>query len=360
MQKIWFRKSKKAYYLQIDRHTQKRLGKTKAEADAAYRQWLIEEGQQLPQAEQKKLTVAEVAQEFLNHCQKHTKKKSYEFYAYFIVPLVERFGGAVAKDLSPLAFEKWLDDHKGWKGARRNAIVASKRMFNWAVNDAKLLPESPLKGVKRPPKKRRKRIFTPAEQEYLFRTIRDEQFREYVFAMLDTGARPMEVAGVSAANVSRDGAKWIFDEHKTDRSGEARIVYLSPAMQELTKKLMALYPDGPFFRSTRKFGGVRRPWSPNGIRCRFKRLREKAARERAKATPEEREKIPDLKGITAYVCRHTFTTSALTEAGLSVPVVAALLGHKSIRQVDETYNHTDQVTGQLKEAAAKAAQASRA
>ncbi len=40
MPKIWFRESKQAYSLQIDRHTQKRLGKTRAEADAAYRRWI--------------------------------------------------------------------------------------------------------------------------------------------------------------------------------------------------------------------------------------------------------------------------------------------------------------------------------
>src|SRR5689334_2082674 len=51
MPKIWFRKSKKAFYLQIDRNTQMRLGKTKAEAEAAYRAWLIEQGEQLPPSE---------------------------------------------------------------------------------------------------------------------------------------------------------------------------------------------------------------------------------------------------------------------------------------------------------------------
>jgi hypothetical protein len=66
---------------------------------------------------------------------------------------------------------------------------------------------------------------------------------------------------VTANHVSRDGTKWTFEEHKADGHGEASIVYLSPAMQELTRKLITLYPDGPLFRSTRRFGGVRRPWT---------------------------------------------------------------------------------------------------
>ena len=344
MPKIWWRESKQAYYLQIDRGTQKRLGRTRAEADAAYRVWLLEQGGDLPAPEKKKLTVAEVAQEFLDHCQAHTKPKSYEFYRYFVVPLVGRFGGAAARTLSPLSFTKWLDEHRGWKGSRRCAVVAVKRMFSWAVEN-KLLDHNPLAAVRRPPKKKRTRVLSAEERAYVLGAIRDEQFREYVFALLDTGCRPSEVAAVTANHVTRDGARWVFEEHKTDRTGEVRVVYLSPAVQELTRKLAALYPDGPLFRSTRKFGGVRRPWTPNGVRCRFKRLREKVAALRDReADPEERAKIPDLSGITAYVTRHTFATDALT-GGMPVAVVAALLGHRSIKMVDEAYNHTQKATG---------------
>jgi integrase len=83
-------------------------------------------------------------------------------------------------------------------------------------------------------------------------------------------------------------------------------------------------------------------------------LRERVARLRAEEKdPEKRAKIPDLTGITAYVCRHTFTTEALTK-GLPVPVVSALLGHRSMKMVDEAYNHTDQATDILRDAAAKA------
>src|SRR5947209_5062065 len=113
LHKIWWRTSKQAYYLQIDRKTQKRLGKTKAEAEAAYRQWLLEQGEELLAVERKKLTVAELAQQFLDDAKAHTKPKSYEFYCYFVVPFAERFGAAQAAVFSPLAFTKWLDEHPG-------------------------------------------------------------------------------------------------------------------------------------------------------------------------------------------------------------------------------------------------------
>src|SRR5438067_11871731 len=93
----WYRASKKAWYLQISRGVQKRLGKTKAEADAAYRQWLLDQGEDLPPEERRKLTVAELAQEFLDYSKAHTKQKSYEFYCYFVIPFVERFGPVPAR-----------------------------------------------------------------------------------------------------------------------------------------------------------------------------------------------------------------------------------------------------------------------
>jgi integrase len=196
---------------------------------------------------------------------------------------------------------------------------------------------------------------TPEERAYVYATIRDEQFREFCYALLETGCRPGEVMAVTANDVSRDCTRWTFEEHKTaEATGDARVVYLTPEMQELTRKLIALYPEGPLFRSTRRFKGVRRPWTRNGIRCRFKRLREKVQKLRAAEKDSvKREKIPDLTGLTSYVLRHTFTTQALVN-GVPVPVVSALLGHKSMKMVDEHYNHTEQVTGELRDAAVKA------
>src|SRR5205085_196899 len=106
------------------------LGKTKEEADRRFREWVIEQGGSLPDAERKKLTIAEVAQEFLDFSKNNNDEPTYDYYRYFIVPFVERFGSAVAKAFSPLSFTKWLDEHPGWKGCRRNAIIAVKRMFN--------------------------------------------------------------------------------------------------------------------------------------------------------------------------------------------------------------------------------------
>src|SRR5262249_61192925 len=106
-------------------------------------------------------------------------------------------GGEKPPHSPPLSFQKGLKEHKGGKGSRRNAVAAIRRLFNWAVK-RKLIPENPILSVEKPPKRRRNRIMSPLERESVYKAIRDEQFREFVFATLETGCRPSEVARVTA------------------------------------------------------------------------------------------------------------------------------------------------------------------
>jgi site-specific recombinase XerD len=122
-----------------------------------YREWLIEQGQPLPRQDQKKLTVAEIGQEFLDDSKANNNERTYEFYRYFVVPFVERFGSAAAATFPPLSFQKWLNEHEGWKGSRRNAVVAIRRLFNCVVK-RKLINENPILSVEKPRKRRRNRI----------------------------------------------------------------------------------------------------------------------------------------------------------------------------------------------------------
>ena len=60
------------------------------------------------------------------------------------------YGTLLAKDLQPLHVTRWLDAHSGWKGGRRNAVVAIKRTFNGADAEGILQP-NPIQAVKKPP-----------------------------------------------------------------------------------------------------------------------------------------------------------------------------------------------------------------
>jgi integrase len=166
-------------------------------------------------------------------------------------------------------------------------------------------------------------------------TIRDQPFRDFVFAMMETGARPGECRKVTAAHVNLELGVWVFSEHKTaKRTGKPRIIYLNAAMVELTRKLVEKYPEGPLFRGPRNKKG----FSRNGVRCRFRRLREK---------------LPHLKGVISYTARHSFATQALVN-GVGLAHVAELMGHVDTSMVSSHYAHLAGNVKTMREAANKA------
>jgi site-specific recombinase XerD len=105
-------------------------------------------------------------------------------------------------------------------------------------------------------------------------------------------------------------------------------------MVELTRKLVELYPEGPLFRGPRSKRGNTR----NGIRCRFRRLREK---------------LPHLKGVISYTARHSFATQALVN-GVGLAHVAELMGHADTSMVSQHYAHLAGNVKTMREAASKA------
>ena len=146
-------------------------------------------------------------------------------------------------------------------------------------------------------------MLSKAELDEIFGAIRDRQFRDFVRAMAETDYRPSEVSRVTAAEVDLALGVWRFAERKTaKRTQKPRVVYLTPAMVELTERLVAERPKGPLFVGPRGESALDR----HRIRCRFRRLRAK---------------LPHLKHFVAYNLRHTYATNALVN-GVGVAQVA--------------------------------------
>jgi integrase len=335
--KPWYRASKDAWYVEFN-GKQVRLAKGrdnyKAALDAFYKLMANGSGK-LPEADT--FRVATICDLFLDHSQKHHVPDTFRWYKDYLQDFCDLYGTLLVQDLKPLHVSRWLDSHPGWKGARRCAVIAIKRAFNWAEGEG-LLATNPLRKVKKPPQTFRERVLTREERQEVMAAIRDQAFRDFVFAMQETGCRPSEVARVTADHVNLELGVWVFTDHKTvKKTGKPRIVYLTPAMIELTKRLMAEHPGGPLFRGPRG----RKPFTRNGIRCRFKRLREK---------------LPHLKGLIAYAYRHSFATDALVN-GVGIAQVAELLGHTSTEMVMRHYSHIAGKIDHMREAAMRAASA---
>lgn len=346
----WYRKSKDAWYVEIDGRQQP-LGKHPENAPlpkkgkkgwnvppeiltAFHERMIAWAREEATRADPRTVLAREVCDRFLVASEKTVEARTFEWYKKYLQSFCDLHGGVRASDLRPLHLTDWLDQHSGWKASRRHAIISVKRCFKWAEEEG-IVDKSPFRGVKKPPVGRRDRILSPAEKKEILETIKDKPFRQFVFALYETGCRPSEVARVTAAHFDEARGLWVFAEHKTRRkTGKPRVVYLTPAMVELTREVVKKYPTGPLFRGNRNKKGFTR----NGIRCRFRRLREK---------------LPHLKGVVSYTARHTYTTEALTN-GVGVMEVAELLGHTGTAMVEQHYAHLDQKTQHMLEAARKA------
>jgi integrase len=334
----WYRASRDAWYVRVN-GKQVRLAKGKANKRAAIEAFhrLMALGPAgLPKTQG--ITTAHICDVFLGWSEKNHDAKTFAWYKSFLNSFCnyEGVGALPAAQLKLFHVTKWLDAHPGWVGARRNAVTCVKRAFNWATAEG-IIEENPLQGLRKPPANRRERIVTAEEWAKLFAAVRDQEFKDFLVALRETGCRPGEVRKVTADNVNLELGIWLLKNHKTQKkTGLPRVVYLTPTMIELCRKLVALWPTGPIFRGPKRAGS--KPFSQNGLRCRFRRLRQK---------------LPQLQGVTSYTVRHSYITDALAR-GVPVATVAELAGHHDLKMIEQYYAHLTEKREHLSDAARRA------
>jgi integrase len=289
--------------------------------------------------------VAAILDLFLDHSERTNSQRTYEWYRDFLDDLnkFQLDGGRTVgelrlSELKTFHVTKWLDSHSGWNTARRGAIVAVKRAFNWAVGEELLAEnQNPVKKIRKPRMPRRERFLTADEHAAIFGTARDESFRYLVTALRESGARPGEVSHVTAEMVDLKAGTWTFSDHKTkSKTGRPRVVFLTPRLVEISRELMARHPRGPLFRNRQG-----EPWNRNSIRCRFRRLRKK---------------LKLGNDVVCYSYRHGFATEALV-CGVPIATVAELLGHADSRMISSHYSHLAEKRDYLRQAVVKANEA---
>jgi integrase len=200
---------------------------------------------------------------------------------------------------------------------RANRVVAVlSKLMSFAVKPLEWRDDNPAKGIERNPEERRYRYLTGDELRRLSEALAAHPSQNAVNAvrlLLLTGARRGEVLSATWDQFDLDAGVWTKPSAHTKQKQEHRVPISAPARQLLVEMKTAaeerarekkhelspyLFParigDGPMVE-------IKTAWA---TLC-------KAAK---------------LNGVRLHDIRHTYA-SVLASAGLSLPVIGALLGH---------------------------------
>jgi integrase len=162
-------------------------------------------------------------------------------------------------------------------------------------------------------------------------THADPFMSDFLSLLWHTGARPGEIAGLTAEQVkaSADGVVPLA-EHKTAHKGHARFLILTGEGWAIALRRAEAVGSGLLFR------GEEGRLTPQAIGRRMARLCKRAG----------------VRAVIAYGYRHTFATAALA-AGVPDAHVAALLGHSGTAMLHRHYSHLTSQSQALRDALAR-------
>jgi integrase len=263
--KPFYRSARKAWFLQVG-GKQIKLG---PERDAAFARYHVLMGGPRPLAPPVDGTsIPGVLDAFLDWCQRHKAPRTYDWYRGYLESFARSLPPELTvRGLKPFHVQQWLDANAGWKTGRRGAVVAVQRALNWAARMG-LIEVNPVRAVEKPKPGRRETVISPGQFEAILSVVQDEDFRDLVTVCWETGCRPQEACSVEARHVNVASGCWEFPVDESKGKKRRRVVYLTDAALEITRRRMARWPKGPLFRNT---DGV--PWNHSSLNGRFARLR---------------------------------------------------------------------------------------
>jgi integrase len=334
--KPWLRKQTGTWYVQID-GVQHPLGKDKKEADKKYHRLMAGEGLARPRED----SLPALIEHFLADAARSVTPKTLTWYREFLEDFAARNPRLKASDIAPRHVRAWTAaEHKRpWgQSTRRSAVTILKRLLNWAVEN-RLLERNPIADLEREAAVRRERVLTDEERARILGWYPEgDPFRDFLVALMESGARPGEVARVEARDVGLADGTWTVSNKTGRKTGQKRVIYMTAALHELTRRLMERHPEGPLFRNEDG-----KPWTLQAINCRFRRKRNR--------------KVDALdRDVTAYVYRATWATDAL-ENEVPDAAVAALMGHSGTATLHRHYSKIHEKRKFLREQAEKAVRA---
>jgi integrase len=293
-----------------------------------------------------KILVSEVLDGYLQYLQSDCTPEHYRNTLTYLSQLNAYCGGLEVSQLKRKHVLDWLKTQKGLQSdnSKRRIIGLVLAAFNHAVkNEDSPIDSNPLAGIKQPAAFGRVTAFLDCDLEELFaylfappryKCVSLAPIGDSFQVLLHTGARPSELASVTADDVIETESGMMLRlvagaddngnyRHKTaKKTGKTRQILLNNEAETIVKRLVELHPTGKLFRTPRGAAWTRVSWVNH-----FRTIRRKLGWNDDSRKAE----------LSTYTFRHTFAKRVLTGfygAKADLYVVAGLLGntHKVCEQ----------------------------
>lgn len=313
--KIWLRKQTGDWYATI-RGRKLRLSKDRKEAERLFHRLKAEE--EPPARAVAAPTFRKLADLYIEEGRREKSEKTFKLRLHFLQSFCDHVGRRRADELKVHMASEWLNRCDTWgRSTRATAVRVLKACLNWSVEQG-YLEKNPLVRLKSPGYDRRERTLS-AEERARIMAAAHPAFRQFVWALAQTGARPFsELAKLTAADIDWEAGTARLAEHKNAHRGKKRTLYFTPELLAVLRELAGQHPTGPLFRNSR--GGI---WQPSaaGNQCR------------------EIEKRLGIERFSLYALRHSLVSDALAR-GMTADVIGELIGN-SPATIAAHYSHLD-------------------
>lgn len=379
--KPFFKKSHQSWYVQLD-GKQIRLGPDEAEAKRRFHALMAEGPKAPPPARSQSPALVDVFDHFLTFCRDQRAPDTYEWYRWRLQMFVDEVAARLTvEQLKPFHLDDWFAKHPDWASGTKNGMCrAVQRALRWAERRGRI-EKSPVAFYEKPRLGKRTVVVSPAEFQEMLSCVPQREFRDLLVATWETAARPQESLVVEARHVDLENARWVFPPEEAKGDKWPRIVYLTQAALEITKRLMLANPSGPLFRNSNGD-----PWTTFSVNCAFIRLQTTIGLRRLEASGEVPPPIPRLRGSARrdkktraahearvaerrrdlmalarkrgpkrclYHLRHSWLDRAL-KSGVDALTAAILMGHRDPSTIAKVYQHLSQSPEYLQRAVGRA------
>jgi integrase len=242
--------------------------------------------------------------EHLRRKRPKSQREDRDMLAHFIEP---KLGKLKVADVRHSDIDKLHQSLKSTPYRANRVVALLSKMFTLAIK-WEMRGDNPARGVDRFHEEPRERFLSQAEIGRLTEALtnhRDPVAANAIRFLLLTGARKGETLAATWDQIDFEAGVWLKPSAHTKQRKEHRVPLSAPALQLLSEMKAAADPEVEYV-----FPGKRREQPLEDLKSDWRTLRKAAG-------------IPDVR---IHDLRHTYA-SILASAGLSLPVIGALLGH---------------------------------